>query len=60
MERNDPKLWIGTIQYKYVNGYFLAFQKMNALFSVIHMRNIDLLAKPNKHWMTANKGRKYI
>ncbi len=24
-------------------------------YSVIHMRNIDLLAKPNKHWMTANK-----
>ncbi len=43
------------MQKKYVNGYFLAFQKMNAFFSVIYMRNIDLLTKPNKHWMTAKK-----
>ncbi len=60
MERDDPKLRIWTMQKKDVYGTFQAFHTIHALFSISHMRYIDLHTKPNKHWMTANKGRKYI
>lgn len=42
------------MQKKDVYGPFQAF---HTLFSVSHMRHIDLHTKPNKHWMTANKGK---